>query len=229
MIELLEWDSHFFGYKVGRLYPTSPAMLGNALIQAKQKGYRLIDVRTPVSPEWTDHCTQAGGILVDKKTHLERITPSGGIAPLPEILAYKQVHSCPALDRLALASGTYSRFRIDRNFCQQEFERLYLHWVAKCINDPNCSIWIYGNYQGMISLCQKEQTMQIILLAVLPNYQRGGIGKKLIQQAFYVAQQAACLRVHTTTQGLNPKSMHFYAACGFRVLHQELVFHFWME
>src|SRR5690606_39934927 len=80
---------------------------------------------------------------------------------------------------LALISGEYSRFKIDRRLNNQEFEKLYQLWVRKALveDDKGMAFVKDGQVLGMITWTfDQTEALKISLLAVHPSSRNQGIG-----------------------------------------------------
>jgi dTDP-4-amino-4,6-dideoxy-D-galactose acyltransferase len=131
-IQLLDWDTNFFGYKVGRL-----ALLNNQepeIIQIKKDDYRLIYIFTQQKIE-EQQLKMLGADLYDIK--IEFIKEAKSIAN--NAIENDKVEIKPisiltdSLFHLVLESGVHSRFKQDKHFVNHEFERLYKAWIEKTL------------------------------------------------------------------------------------------------
>ena len=230
-----DWDTLFFGYPVASAQLDDPATLladtRDALERATQSGFRLLYLFLP----WMDHAVRRailneGVCAVGGRVHYAKaIPPFGNIDSAPPIIRCR-VHSA-ALERLALQSGEYSRYRIDAGFRNGEFERLYREWISSSLEgkDGKC-IYVAGapdQPTGMMTL-EPGLSVRIGLFAVAPEQRRQGIGRKLIAYAeqFCVRHHAQELRVATPTQ--NQGARRFYESCGFKQVREECIFHAWL-
>ncbi|GIV38422.1 MAG: hypothetical protein KatS3mg033_0222 [Thermonema sp.] len=237
-IEILHWDSDFFGYPVGKyVFEQADALTSHipALMdEARQKQIRLLYVYTPVQSGIIEPMQASGGLWTDHKVHL--VCPlQGQASPATtgaacSISQYTLPHATTRLEALALLSGAHSRFRLDPHFRNQEFERLYRHWIARCLKSSDTSVWIAGTPQhptALLALRSTPPTAYIELIAVdLPE--RGkGVGRCLMQHAAHRARQAGCRFLRLNTQYHNRQAIQFYEKAGFQIEKQNYVFHFW--
>ncbi|MDQ4139476.1 MAG: hypothetical protein M3142_03015, partial [Bacteroidota bacterium] len=165
LYEHVAWDTNTFGYKVARITASqvSPVSLTKLLSLLKHQGYQL--VYWSVNPEnifLNIVAEQAGGLLADEKLTFTTLLSTGlllkqntGFAIEP----YVQPEAFADLQRLALQSGTYSRFKRDPHFKNQEFEKLYTAWLQNSISKNVArKVFIYhleGKILGFITLVEK--------------------------------------------------------------------------
>ena len=70
--------------------------------------------------------------LVDKKTtYVKKISSS--LISHPLIFSYEDVFPSSKLIDLAIQSGIYSRFNVDKNIGKEKFEELYRLWIIKSV------------------------------------------------------------------------------------------------
>ena len=193
MIDFLEWDSHFFGYKTGLIKILDAEFdLKKAIKLGKDEGYRLCYIFVP--PELkliNQQSIELGGILVDEKVTFCYKMPSlpDNVNPLnSNIHLFQDATPTPDLIKLSLQSGEFSRFNIDQNFKNQEFEKMYTVWVQNAVagkNDDKVLVYKAGQHiAGVLVLNTKYTNSKIEILAVDFNYRRKSIGAQLIKKAF---------------------------------------------
>ncbi|PSR54301.1 hypothetical protein AHMF7605_12610 [Adhaeribacter arboris] len=236
--EHLAWDTSIFGYKVARITATniSPATITKLLAYLKENDYHL--VYWSVKPEnifLKIFAEQAGGLLVDEKvTFATQLSPtllSNRIITLP-IESYTRTEPSAELLSLAFQSGTYSRFKRDSNFKDQEFEKLYTAWLKNSLNKESArEVFIYRQKEaiaGFISLTDKNKVGQIGLFAVAEQTRRMGIGSQLIAASLQRFYEWGYVQVLVSTQQKNRPAFNFYKKNGFLIQNTENIYHFWL-
>jgi dTDP-4-amino-4,6-dideoxy-D-galactose acyltransferase len=132
-IQRLDWDTKFFGYKTGKLVLTNNSLFNANEIQLDD--YELVYIFTEQVLEESD-CVQLGATLLDVK--IELIKPVNyNVIPLENVnhLSIKKMKNLSNdLLHLVLESGKYSRFKLDKHFVNNEYEKLYKVWIEKALN-----------------------------------------------------------------------------------------------
>ena len=234
-LESRNWDSAFFGYPVASVElaeRSAAAEIGGVLAEARRRGIRLLYVFLPPGGEARRDALRREGIrFVGQKVDFAKTIDPAGVdsAPDPEIVPCRAFNA--ALERLALQSGEYSRFRCDDGFRHREFERLYREWLEVSLagRDGKC-VFAAGEEtrpRGMITL-EPGAAVRIGLFAVDPACRRQGVGRRLMVRAerFCVQRRAAELRV--ATQAENRQACLFYESQGFAIAGATDVFHAWL-
>ena len=93
-------------------------------------------------------------------------------------------------------------------------ERL-LSRAEKYQADDNTSVYAYsenGEYKGIVVFKIKEQTVEILDIAVKPEYQGKGIGSRLID---YIFSKFSINKIIAET---DDEAIGFYKKCGFTVI-----------
>lgn len=226
MIKKLEWDSVFFGYPVGELIISHstqrqiPALLKEA--SAFKLTYLITDKK--IKPE-IDKLK-----LVDIKTRLGKKLNNKNhtVANVQEYPGGEDEQ----LEKLALLSGIYSRFKMDSNFVNNEFEKLYLKWISDSINKTIADkVIVYkenGNpCKGFVTLKFKDNFCEIGLIAVDEEARGKGIAKSLLSYADNCAGEAGLRRIEVVTQFDNIPAMNLYEKAGYEIISKKYIYHLW--
>lgn len=236
LLEILEWDSSFFGYQVAKV--TAEAITENKLTeiisQARENGTKLLylfaDPADAVSSQTTKICNAK---LVDQKiTYHKKINDS--IVPVIDghIEEFESDHPSIQLISLAIQSGLYSRFKTDPGFKNNEFEKLYYTWIENSVNKKIADhTFIYkedGVELGFVTVKMKGHYGQIGLIAVDENSRGKAIGKKLVAAVFDLLFRKNVPDLEVATQLDNAGACNFYKKTGFRELKTENIYHFWL-
>lgn len=238
-IEKLDWDSDFFNLKIGKIVPSNLLDAEKMLRQAKSEEYDLVYC--------FDHsCNLAfpqktlkvfNGKMVDTKVIFHWTTNLEDAAlttvNLNAIELYKQHTIVPTLEQLAFDSGIYSRFKIDANFKQNDFERLYTKWIENTIDRPDKSyLFTYKEDElitGFITLDMHKDIPSIGLIAVNSAYRGKKIGQKLLVQVKKTALENGYLTLSVATQKNNQLAYNFYLKNNFKEHSQTNIHHFWIK
>jgi ribosomal protein S18 acetylase RimI-like enzyme len=235
MIQYLDWDSQFFGCRIGRvtsqkLTPSSLAQIGSL---AKESRLDCLYFLAASNDDSTVQLAEHENFhLVDLRitlqiSHLHSLELSkSNIA-----IDYASVADLPALRLIAAENHTLSRFFTDTHFAHQKCRELYAIWVEKAVRDPDTCVFTWragGEACAYVTakICP-EGSGEIDLVGIAPQYQGRGLGPQLIVQALRYFQQQKVDRVTTVTQGRNVHALKLYEKCGFSIASIELWYHKW--
>lgn len=215
-IQKLDFDSHLFGYPVGKCLITQPETI--ASIVEFFKAFQLVYVFSPIPLQVKSNFL----LKVDEKVIFEKKVESNiSTVVKPAICTQWNEH----LLQLALESGTYSRFKMDSRLNKQEFEKLYSFWIRQEFEKGQ--ILEPANRQGFVSVSIQDKKASIGLIAVNPSCRRMGIGKALINFALDFAKYHACESITVSTQASNHAACKLYEGMGFTVVESTFVYHYW--
>lgn len=228
MLQYLPWDSHCFGYKVGEIRPMHNDF-EQVIQQARQEGFRLLYLKANPEDKLINTLAQSyGGVLVDEKVTFTRTLPDH--IPDSKAVLYQSNELHPELLHLAIQSGAFSRFRVDKNFRNNEYEKLYTAWISNSIRKEIAKeIIIYEKNNQIVGLLTIAlQADKVGLVAVEPAYQRQGIGRELFWKAFALAKCWNVSHLQLVVQKANTKACLFYQNIGFEIQKTENTYHFWL-
>lgn len=186
-LQIAEWDTNFFGFKVARLDNSNldKELLNKCIERAKKEQIACI------------YC------LSDLKN--ENLLESFGFRRIDERIEYTQEiksfensedvrienatdDDVPELKRIASKSFRgISRFYKDPHFNQEKIDNLYEKWIEKLIKEKNSKILIIrknGNIVAFIGISLKDREGIIELIAVDEKFKHNGYGELLIRQAY---------------------------------------------
>jgi dTDP-4-amino-4,6-dideoxy-D-galactose acyltransferase len=144
LLELLPWDTEFFGLKIGRVLPSTldRRSLAEIIHLAEEGKFDCLYFQANPEDEATVELAEGGGFhLVDVRILLEHPF-DGRPAPVPRYstpgdirLAPARHGDRPALEEIAVETGHTSRFYFDRRFPPDACPRLYRAWLNKAMDD----------------------------------------------------------------------------------------------
>lgn len=232
-IEHLEWDSQFFGYSVARIIFDYQACdyLDDLFRQLKLEKTRLTYFFVPATEtKINSQIIKNGGILVDQKTSFHKTTEKH-FEYSNRIIEYQNTEINERLIDLALQAGLFSRFHLDVNFTNREYEKLYIEWLTKSLNKSialKTFVAINGSdIIGITTLGDRSEIAEIGLVAVDENYRGHGIAYGLIQFADNSAFDLGYNEIKVVTQLQNKGACRLYEKCKFEMEYITNVYHFW--
>lgn len=233
IIERLDWDSTFFGYEVGKTNIIDPEKFDFASFDTTKEHFKLIYVYSPKDINLNRFR------LVDRKVVFMRSLMAKQEHSLPKDVTIQKLSSYKLSEKnysclfdLALESGIYSRFKIDENFVNNEYEKLYTEWIRTSISGKNAFeviIALKGDeLLGFVTLAKKDNlTAEIGLIAVSRSSRGLGLGKALINAAFNIFFDKNLQIIQVVTQKNNAPAMALYSSLNFKIEEITNIYHFW--
>lgn len=228
-IRKLDWDSKFFGLQIGRVYlRTLDDAVDLALMHYDLKyQYDLLYV---FSKEGL--CFEAiGAELVDEKVLYSKICQKREKSS--EVMLYGLPEPTESLYELALVSGEFSRFRLDKRLPEGSYEHLYRKWIENACpregSNKRILVYVEDNIpRGMITVDFKDDYAQIGLVAVDPQYQHQGIGTKIMSTLERGLFEEGVMTIDVATQKANMDACRWYEKNGFKVKSVTPIYHWWL-
>jgi len=226
MVTLLDWDTNFFGYDIGKYTITRNSSFDIKDLKDSFSHFKLIYI-------FSDYELQPkkGLNLVDVKVLFSKVCEFNKYED--EIIEFNSnIHNYDQLLNLTYLSGSYSRFRLDTNFENDEFRKLYKEWLDKSIDNIIADkVFIKKNQNklnGFITLnINNLNTANIGLIAVDPNYQGKNIGSNLINACENYSLKNGCKNIEVSTQKNNKGAMKLYIKNGFQIKNIKYIYHLW--
>lgn len=235
-LEILAWDSSFFGYPVAKITASemSADQLATFIAEAKNKEVKLIYIFTDPADTISTHAANSNSAkLVDQKiTFHTKIDASVVSAVDDHIQQFEETIPSEQLINLSIQSGLYSRYKIDPGFKNNEFERMYLAWIENSVNKKIADhTFVYkedGKALGFVTLKARDNCGQIGLIAVDESSRGKSIGKKLIAAVTNKLFEKNIPDLDVATQIDNEDACNFYKKVGFSGIKTENIYHIWL-
>lgn len=225
-IDLLTWESDFFGRRQGRIVfddaapcLTSGGLAAFALVQAKVAAQATAQM---------DALSALGFRPVEGEIDCCYTLPaSAGGAPVAALPAAEmrvaEAADIPALRALAAQTLTLSRFRPPW-FSDEERQRFYAQWVENAVRGSFDHLCLVADGptgpEGLVTLRDiGEQTARIGLLAVSPAARGRGTGKLLCRAALGWCRSRGFSQLRVATQTANLPALRLYLASGAQIVH----------
>jgi len=231
MIEFLEWDTSFFGLKIGKVEMVHCTVDKLSEIE-KQKALNQYDllylfIKQMEDPafEWVYNNRVE---LVDTKLTFEKVINDQQSAQSLRIEPYTGPVT-PKLIELAVQSGQYSRFKKDPRL-NPHFIDMYRMWVEKSVAGKLADavlVALDGDVlNGFVTVRKKDNKGIVGLIAVDQSVRGKGIGKELLLAVDNWGRSNNCDVISINTQEENSGACNFYRKTGFEIALSQYVFHF---
>ena len=223
-IESLKWDSDFFGYPVGIMNLGALDMDEQQLL-ADSKMFKLVYV-TGLNPQKSSLLSHGDSKKVFGKPPVDHGTDAW-VAEMPNEKMAEAV-------RIGLQSGLWSRFALDKRFCNNEFERLYRTWVERSVTQEiaykTLTVLVGGEPTGIITLSRNgDHESSIGLFSVDSEHRGQGIGKSLLKAADTLSCKRGDSQLTVATQGKNIAACEVYQRFGFELISETYIYNYWNE
>lgn len=229
MIERLQWDSDFFGLRIGRAEISSEEDEKILASQAADtKGdYDLVYVFASHGCEF--HADNAR--LVDRKVVYSLADATQSKLCQNVVLWDSSRGVTDEVLHLALVSGKYSRFKLDDGFQQGSYERLYSRWIEQSVNHKIASevfcYMIEDAPRGLVTLNNKNGIGTIGLVAIHEDFQHRGIGSSIMSHVIRYSREKI-EKLTVATQLDNVPACRLYEKSGFAMESVTDVWHWWL-
>jgi dTDP-4-amino-4,6-dideoxy-D-galactose acyltransferase len=226
-IDKLEWDTNFFGYNIGKLLVSEDLDIEKFKTEASP--YKLVYVFSKKMLH------DANIDLVDKKVvFMRQVFPKNSKEKFNNRIEFfdENKYDRNQLVDLALQSGVYSRFKLDKNFKNQEYTKLYSEWVNKCMDRKSeFDILVALNDNNIIGFTTlskvNEELADIGLVAVDQNFRGQGVGTELLSETIMRASQKSFGNIQVVTQMDNLPAVNLYEKLNFGIQEISFIFHYW--
>lgn len=235
-LHILEWDSHFFNFNVARI--------GGFVINAQDIAY--IEEMMAENDIKLAYCSGLAEMplllktsntfeayLVDKKiTYVKEVNAN---FPFHTSIKSADEHSLfrSKLIDLAIQSGAYSRFNVDKRIGKENFERMYALWMNHSLSRiiaKEVLIYTEGNdLMGFVTLGEKNHRADIGIIAVDHHWRGKGIGKTLITHAEKWFAEKGYRTMQVVTQCDNLPARKLYESCDYSIDIVEYFYHIWKK
>ena len=229
-LKKLNWDSDFFGLKIGR-HDYSSENIGALLDLMKKEEFDVVYVfsENPLN-ENMDLNSKFEINLVDQKVVYAK-KPHDYEQENSEVIFTAFGENYEKLYELALEAGQESRFLKDPLFGRKNFEKLYAIWIKYSVNRSIAAEVLITKddkeVTGLLTLGEKAGRADIGLIAVDSAFRGSGLGRKLIQASEKWAIENEYEEIQVVTQKENKRACTFYESLGFKEDSITYIYHLW--
>jgi dTDP-4-amino-4,6-dideoxy-D-galactose acyltransferase len=244
-VGILDWDTEFFGFRVGRVFDTELTDDGARAVLAWSKreavdcvyfladvgdtssahaaaevGFRLMDVRVELGQK-------LGRQPADRNSRVEGDVRDFEFATSRDVSALREI---------AEVSHTDSRFYADLRFPRDRCAALYARWIEGSCAGAAEAVLIdrIDDRAAAYVTCHLESdpgtsrtSGRIGLVAVADRARGRSVGGRLVAASMAWFAKNGADRVRVVTQGRNAGAAQLYEKAGFRTQRMGLWFHLW--
>jgi len=233
----LEWDSNFFGVRIGRIESRrlDPDVLAAATEWAHENRMDCLYFLSVADDPQTVHLAERNQFQqVDVRMTFERNVPAAGPerAPLDARIRLAEEKDLPALRAIATVSHHDTRFYFDGYFDRTRCDQLYETWIEKSLHGFAQAVLVAerdAQPVGYVTLNLREVESQIGLIAIAAGHQGAGLGRVLVEHSLDWARTKGARVMKVVTQGRNVPAQRLYQRCGFLTGSFELWYHRWFR
>jgi dTDP-4-amino-4,6-dideoxy-D-galactose acyltransferase len=224
-VKVLDWDSRFFNKKIAvieikegiEIYSDIESFDLLYVKQIEDKYFEIKDFKQ----------NYAETIVVFSKSISKNRIPLNNFI----FSAFDTNPNKEQIYKLAFESGKFSRFKLDNNFKQHEFEALYKTWVDNSFSKEFAdAILVYKEKNiilGFITYKIIGDNAIIGLLGVCDKHQGEGIGRALLVEVENELSNKQIKELRIPTQLQNKQACGFYAKLGYNIIEKTIVKHYW--
>lgn len=224
-IEYLRWDTENFGFKVGRVESSNGFDIDSLHLEMSKGQYKLVYLISDLKIEGLN-------LFYDTKLVYNRrnIQPE-----FKNCKCVKSIKGEPLTDKLvqlAITSGSFSRYHIDKQFPDHKFEMLYSLWLKNSLyTDYATDVLAYFKEEepvGILTYKIDKSKATIGIISVDSHFRGLGIGSKLMN-SFISKLPKSIKDIDVVTQGINISACHYYEKNGFKISYKRYLYHVWSE
>ncbi len=238
LCELLEWDSAFFGMRIGRVKQNrlTPSEMSQVMDWCRDNQVRCLyflcapdhDESVGLAESYHFHLIDIRVELVWRVESLNELDDHGDGSITVRLCRDSDVAT---LSKIAESVYDGTRFHYDNHWSRVQVQALYREWIVKSCRGFANAVWVAlqgEKVSGYIS-CHLESPSvgRIGLTGVANDMQSEGIGQKLVKAALTYFAEQGVERVYVVTQGRNLSAQRLYQKCGFRSHALALWYHRW--
>ena len=222
MVDVLGFDSAFFGRKMGVLSGdlASAGQVASELATAREQCFEYLICRPAVEDATAIRTLEAAGFYLtdvgvtwssDAQAYLSKAAP----VPVGAI-RLATTADVPRLSAEAVTLFRRSRFYSDPFFTTEEADRLHAVWLANSVSGQAADAVLINPNAGFVT-CKltKDGNGEVALIGVWEASRQRGAGRDLMTAAvaWFAAQGRPEVRVKTQVKNL--RAMNFYHRLGF--------------
>ena len=225
-IKPLIWDSDFLNKNVGEVYidEFENININNAnnfdLIYVKSKANKPFNIKG-FGNTFSENKVTFSKPIQDSKKQLSSFIKS----------VFEIDYNINQLYELALESGKYSRFKLDKNFSIETFEAFFKLWIDNSLNKEfSDDVLVYfeeNQIYGFVTYKVDSDIAIVGLFGVNKIAQGKGLGTKLLQKLESKLSNKGVVKINIPTQLENTQACKFYSKLGYTIEEDVVIKHYW--
>ena len=239
LVNLLQWDSQFFGFAVAQIY-------GNQINKyAIKEIFEFCDSNKVKLLQFKcDNHDRASVLLAEQNrfhfadTRMNySLKINRGQFQLPDsVIDYSfrlgEKRDLPILEDIAQDLYLESRYHFDKNFPQDRVRFFYSNWIKKAVLGTFDDLaWVITKHDHPVGFCsivfREPNIAQIGLVGLHPLETGKGLGKYLMANVLHSLEKSDVKQVDVVTQGRNYSAQRLYQRAGFTIDNIETYYHKW--
>jgi dTDP-4-amino-4,6-dideoxy-D-galactose acyltransferase len=237
LCRLLDFDSEFFGFRIGRLSHDLPgsAEFNRAISWCGERGVRCLYFLCPsTSLEGALAAARAGFELIDLRVaFLAKLNEATPPTAFETPTRRARPEELQVLREIAGTELRETRFWTDRRFPRDRAAELYRLWIEKDLLRSDGFIFVTeasGQVTGFASgMVLGGGRAKLSLIAVRSDARGQGLGQALVRRVMEQARETGAKEIETVTQGRSASALRLYESQGFRIESISIWFHRWFE
>lgn len=232
-VSKLNWDSEFFGYKVGKIEIDNKeqSSLLSTLESKIGSDYNLIYLFSKEALEFPES-TSYEMLLTDiKRSYIFRVNSEPSIF-YDKVKVVDFERDAALLYELGYQSGCCSRYNVDPHISSDDFKRFYRKWIDNSVNRSFADyVYVAEDHDeiiGFVAARVVDKYLSVSLIATDTSRRGKGVGTALMHAVIRKAIEKG-LNVEVTTQKDNKVACYFYEKLGFSLQSETYVYHIWCK
>tara|TARA_B100001287_G_C22684338_1_gene532371 strand:+ start:2419 stop:3171 length:753 start_codon:yes stop_codon:yes gene_type:complete len=239
MVELLKWDTNFFGFSVAQIQKEiiHEKHLDEIFSFCKKNRVKLLQFKCDahhrpsilLAESANFHFADVRMTLVCNLNELDFKNTD-----IKEDLSFRvgSKKDIPALKDIVTDLYTHSRYYFDTNFPRDDVHGFYQNWIEKSVKSEfDDVVYVLLNKHTHIGCCSvsynSDNKASIGLFGIDPNSSGRGFGAILIHKVLSEMHKNDVKSVSVVTQGRNYLAQKLYQRAGFCNEKMEIYYHKW--
>ncbi|MBL8861863.1 MAG: GNAT family N-acetyltransferase [Planctomycetes bacterium] len=235
-LRILEWDSTFFGFRIGTLVgaPRSADDVAQVVAEARAQDVACLYALCSADDQVAIESLAGGGArFVDVRMTFERVLTSADAAASAGQIRPATADDVPELRALAATSHGSSRFYADRRFPRERCDALFAAWIERSCTGWADVVLVADEGSGVRGYttghARAGDLAEIGLVAVDARAQGRGLGHRLVTGTLAVLAARGARKATVVTQGRNVGAQRLYESIGFRTQSVQTWHHLWLD
>lgn len=230
VVELLAWDSEFWGVRAARTHASTYAQLLTAEQAYAEQGIEWASLLVPVKElDLINAAVGLGYCVTDiRYTMVMSLGPRQSFDPA----TVGTSEDAEELANLAADSLRESRFFADEHLDDNRCATFYRTWVHNSFSGQMADAVLVARSNqgadGFITVKRHAEGRTLLpLVAVRPDRQGKGVGRQLLAATLDWTKAHGASSVEVVTQLTNVPAIRLYSSCGFRLQNSAVWLHRW--